>query len=104
MNKIEKQYQTSRNLNTRISIHEKYSTNPQPFGDWILSHYELRPGMRILELGCGTGSMWKEKLHLLQGSELTLTDFSAGMLETAKKNVSAENVTFAQVEKQFKRT
>ena len=39
MNNIERQYQTAANLNTRISIHEKYSTNPQPFGNWILSHY-----------------------------------------------------------------
>lgn len=98
MNNIKKQYQTSQNLNTRISIHDKYSTNKQPFGNWILSHYEIRPGMKILELGCGTGSMWKENLHLLHGSKLTLTDFSLGMLESAKKTVNAENVTFAQVD------
>ncbi len=88
MNNIEKQYQTARNLNTRISIHEKYSTNHQPFGDWIMSHYEIKPCCRILELGCGTGEMWKGKLPLLDGgSHLTLTDFSAGMLEAAKQNI-----------------
>lgn len=98
MNNIEKQYHTSQNLNTRISIHDKYSTNKQPFGDWILSQYEIQPGMKILELGCGTGSMWKENLHLLQGAELILTDFSEGMLETAKKTVNAGNISFAQVD------
>ena len=98
MNNIEKQYKTAQNLNTRISIHDKYSTNKQPFGDWILSHYEIRPGMKILELGCGTGSMWKGKLYLLQGTQLILTDFSEGMLETAKQSVTAENVTFQQVD------
>ena len=90
MNIIEKQYQTAKNLNTRISIHDKYSTNHQPFGDWIMSHYEIKPGCRILELGCGTGDMWKGKLSLLDGdSHLTLTDFSTGMLETAKKNIES---------------
>lgn len=99
MNNIEKQYQTSQNLNTRISIHDKYSTNKQPFGNWIVSHYEIAPGSKILELGCGTGSMWKDNLHLLSGdTTLTLTDFSEGMLETAKQNVRAENVTFRQVD------
>lgn len=99
MNNIEKQYQTAQNLNTRISIHDKYSTNKQPFGSWIVSHYEIAPGSKILELGCGTGSMWKENLHLLSGgTELTLTDFSEGMLEAAKQNVRAETVAFRQVD------
>lgn len=87
MNKIEKQYQTAENLNTRISIHEKYSINQQPFADWIMSHYEIEPNYRILELGCGTAGMWKGKLSsIAEGVHLTLTDFSVGMLETAKKN------------------
>ncbi len=99
MNNIEKQYQTAQNLNTRISIHDKYSTNKQPFGNWIVSHYEIAPGSKILELGCGTGSMWKDNLHLLSGgAELTLTDFSEGMLESAKQNVWAENVAFRLVD------
>lgn len=99
MNQIENQYKTAQNLNTRISIHDKYSTNKQPFGDWIVSHYDIAPGAKVLELGCGTGSMWVKNLHLLQeGAELTLTDFSEGMLETAKQNISCEAVTFRQVD------
>lgn len=98
MNYLERQYKTPRNLNTRISIHEKYSTNQQPFGDWIVSHYDLRPGMKILELGCGTGDMWKNRLPLPESTELLLTDFSAGMLEAAKQNIQAENVAFRQVD------
>lgn len=88
MNIIEKQYKTSENLNTRISIHEKYSINKQPFGAWIMSHYEIGPEFRILELGCGTGSMWTGRLDLLRpDAHLILSDFSAGMLETARKNI-----------------
>ena len=99
MNRVEIQYKTSNNLNTRISIHEKYSTNKQPFGDWIVSHYAIHPGDRILELGCGTGSMWKNNLHLLkENTELILTDFSAGILETAKRNVVSAHVSFHQVD------
>lgn len=99
MNNIEKQYQTAQNLNTRISIHDKYSTNKQPFADWIMSHYVIAPGAKVLELGCGTGSMWKNNLHLLTGgAQLTLTDFSEGMLEAAKRNVISGRVTFQQVD------
>ena len=100
MNRIEKQYQTAEKLNTRISIHEKYSVNKQSFGDWIVSYYEIKPGFRILELGCGTGDMWKGKLHLLEnGSQLTLTDFSEGMLEAARHTISGcKNVDFRVVD------
>ena len=99
MNSIQKQYKTAEHLNTRISIHDKYSTNQQPFADWIVSHYEITPGAKVLELGCGTGSMWKNNLHLLSGgSRLTLTDFSAGMLETAKSNLHCRSIDFQVVD------
>ena len=98
MNNIERQYQTAKNLNTRMSIHEKYSTNRQPFGDWLVSHYQFQPGCRILELGCGTGDLWKGKLDLLEGGcHLTLTDFSAGMLESARKNLPGSDLVDFQV-------
>lgn len=100
MDNIRRQYQTSAHLNTRISIHDKYSTNKEPFGDWIVSHYQILPGMKILELGCGTGSMWKDHLDLLSGgTRLTLTDFSPGMLETAKATLSkAKAITYQVVD------
>jgi len=99
MSNIEKQYKTSKHLNTRISIHDKYSTNPQSFGDWIVSHYQIPGGAKVLELGCGTGSMWINNLHLLRDSaQLILTDFSTGMLETARGNVVSDSVSFQQVD------
>jgi len=79
------QYANADRLATRISIHERYSRNQQPFGEWIVSHYDLRPGERVLELGCGTGSMWKG-VSLPEGCCVILTDFSAGMLDTAREN------------------
>ena len=97
---IEAQYKTSKNLSTRISIHEKYSTNKQPFGSWIAEHYEICPGFQILELGCGTGDMWKDKLELLpKDSHLILSDFSSGMLEKARENVGIHSqVTYRVVD------
>ena len=50
---VKKQYSSTENLNTRISIHEKYSTNKQGFGNWIFEHYDLGEDSNILELGCG---------------------------------------------------
>ena len=62
---VQKQYENAANLNTRISIHEKYSVNKQGFGNWIVSNYQIINGMRILELGCGTGDMWRNGMGIL---------------------------------------
>lgn len=95
---VKEQYKTAVNLNMRISIHAKYSVNKQGFGNWIYEQYRLRENDRILELGCGNGSMWTG--HAIpDGAELILTDFSEGMLDSAKANVSGrENLSFRQVD------
>ena len=91
---VANQYTTSDRLNTRISIHEKYSRNKHPFGEWIVSHYALQPGERVLELGCGTGSMW-QNITLPPDCHVTLTDLYPGMLDTAKGNTQHLGATYA---------
>lgn len=97
---VNAQYATAANLNRRIGIHEKYSRNKQGFGPWVVAQYALEPGMAVLELGCGTGSMWRGAA-LPEGCRLTLTDFSEGMIEAARENTAhLSGVTFRQVDAQ----
>lgn len=87
---VKNQYSSSSNLNTRISIHDKYSTNKMGFSNWIYSNYEIPEGSRILELGCGTGSMWIGKdEEVKKCGKLILSDSSEGMIETAKEKLSS---------------
>ena len=88
------QYATSAKLETRISIHEKYSRNKQPFGEWIVSHYQLLPCEQVLELGCGTGSMW-QGVQLPEACHVTLTDLSSGMLDAARANTTHLNADYS---------
>lgn len=86
---VKKQYENASNLNTRISIHDKYSTNKMGFGNWIFSNYRIEDGMSVLELGCGTGDMWIDKEHEIKlCSKLVLSDFSEGMVDVAKNNLN----------------
>lgn len=83
---VQEQYKTANNLNTRISLHAKYSTNKLGFNNWLFSHYDLVPDIEVLELGCGTGDIWKAHLPLLDKRiRLLLTDFSEGMVSTVKE-------------------
>lgn len=85
---VRSQYATSANLNTRISIHEKYSVNKNGFANWIFSHYKIPSGASVLELGCGTGNMWQNRGEFIENcSQLVLSDFSEGMIQTAQENL-----------------
>ncbi|NFE79346.1 methyltransferase domain-containing protein [Clostridium sporogenes] len=75
-----------------------------------LSNLDLKqPNIKILELGCGDASLWNKNFnHIPSNWEITLTDFSDGMLKDAKKNlgekrsrfnfkiVNAENIPFEE--------
>lgn len=97
---VKEQYQKPDNLNTRISIHDKYSTNKMGLPNWYFSIYEINDGMKVLELGCGTGSMWLEHKDIMtRCSQIILSDLSAGMVETAKENVGVvQNVTYEVID------
>ena len=86
---VKKQYQSSKNLSTRISIHDKYSTNKMGYGNWIFSNYEVADGYSILELGCGSGDMWVLRDEMVKKcSKIILSDLSEGMIDTAKEKLS----------------
>lgn len=83
-----KKYTQSDHLQKKIFLHEQYSENEQGFGEWIYSHYDIEPSSKSLELRCETSEMWVNKLNLLDHlGHLILSDFSTGMLETARKNI-----------------
>lgn len=63
---VKQQYAAANNLDTRISFHDTYSTNKLGFGNWIFSNYRIDNGAKVLELGCGTGDMWKNRESLIR--------------------------------------
>ena len=93
---VKEQYKTSKGLNTRISLHEKYSTNKQGYGNWLVSNYDIFAGMKVLELGCGTGSLWMGRDDILdEFGSLVLTDLSEGMIKTARENIgNRDNIAY----------
>lgn len=89
---VKEQYTTSKGLNIRLAFHDMYSTNIQGYGNWLVSNYTILEGMKVLELGCGTGSLWMGRDEIIARCEkFIFTDLSQGMIETAKKNLWERN-------------
>lgn len=99
---VEQQYATSGNLESRISLHEKYSTNKFGWFNWLFSNYDIKPGDRILELGCGNGKLWAEHYDdLPENINLVLSDISENMVDAAKQLVGDKsNITYMVIDVQ----
>jgi SAM-dependent methyltransferase len=85
---VRKQYKDDANLNERIRLHALYSTNPAPLTRWVFEQFTFLSQAVILELGCGPGTLWVNNSgQISPGWDITLTDFSEGMLEAARTNL-----------------
>ncbi|MBN1814265.1 MAG: class I SAM-dependent methyltransferase [Anaerolineae bacterium] len=82
------QYKDASNLDARIQLHRRFSTNKYGWMHWVFDQIDLPPVSRILDLGCGPADLWAENLDRIPaGWEITLTDFSPGMVEQAQENL-----------------
>jgi SAM-dependent methyltransferase len=92
---LTEQYRDAVNLKTRINLHKKFSTNTCGWFPWVFDHIKLPPSCKILELGCGPGDLWFENIERLpSGWQLTLSDFSPGMLEKSWHNLQNQPRAF----------
>lgn len=96
------QYKDTSNLDARIAIHRRFSTNPYGWNRWVFDSLEKLPAQaRILELGCGPAYLWVENAQRIpMGWDITLSDFSEGMLDAAWRNlvVTGRNFKFEQID------
>lgn len=85
-NSLKQQYQNAANISARIRLHREYSVNRKGWFPWMMEQYDLKPGMRILELGCGNGALWTEnRKKLPENFSVVLSDKSEGMLRDARE-------------------
>ncbi len=81
--------ETTSDLISRINIHDKFGS--RNIDEWMLETLELREGMRILDVACGSGKQCSSFYTTLGGKcEITGGDISDELLEKAKQ-LSAEN-------------
>ncbi|HCI80868.1 MAG TPA: hypothetical protein DHW02_14395 [Ktedonobacter sp.] len=87
---LTEQYKDASNLMARIALHERFSTNPYDWHRWVFERFHIPSQARILELGCGPGKLWLNNAERIpEGWQITLTDFSPGMLQENQRNLQA---------------
>lgn len=97
---IIEQYKNAKNLNDRILLHEKYSTNKQGWFNWLFNQIDFSRVNRLLELGCGNGKLWQEHRIDLRNREIFLSDISEGMVEEVRNKLGSDfNCIVADAEK-----
>ena len=79
--------------------HSKITDQQVNMREALIEHARLEPGMRVLELACGTGDPALEIARRVgPGGHVTATDLSAGMLDACRSNAVAAglgNMDFA---------
>jgi ubiquinone/menaquinone biosynthesis C-methylase UbiE len=100
----QEQYKDSSNLEARIEIHKRFSTNPYGWHNWVFDQLlQLPANANILELGCGNAVLWKESAtRIPTGWTITLSDLSDGMLDSAWRNlvVTGRSFKFEKIDAQ----
>jgi SAM-dependent methyltransferase len=98
------QYVNAANLNARIQLHARFSTNRYGWFHWLFDQLRLPARCDVLELGCGPGDLWLQNMpRVPPGWRITLSDLPPGMLEQAATNLRDQPhpFTFALIDAQW---
>ena len=89
------QYGDAANLNARIALHERFSTNRSDLQRWLFDQIALPDSALVLELGRGPGTLWIKNLDRLPpGWAVLLTDASPGMVRQAAGGLAGDRRPF----------
>lgn len=92
---LRERYKDASDFSACLQIIKPLLTSQIDYHRWIFSKVRKAPRCRVLELGCGPGDLWRENAGLIPADwEITLSDFSAGMLKDTEKNLSTVNHRF----------
>jgi ubiquinone/menaquinone biosynthesis C-methylase UbiE len=89
------QYASSNKYEARIYLSRQFKTNPKSKYEWIFEYFSKTDNLNVLELGCGTGLFWlANRNNIVKSWSIILSDYSEGMLTTARNNLSRLNYNF----------
>lgn len=98
---LNSQYKDATNLNARIDLHRLFSVNKYGWHRWVFDRFQIGENGRVLELGCGPGSLWlSNRQRIPENWQITLSDFSSGMLQEARQKLGEARFAYQIVDAQ----
>ncbi len=94
---LKEQYASSKNLEARMSIYQ-YDIDPKPLSKWLTEQITPENNVKIIELGCGNGNLWKDLKDSFHNCDILLSDLSEGMLERAKENFGENSFNYEKID------
>lgn len=92
--RVKEQYKNSNNLSARLNLHS-FNTNKLDWQVWFFEKMDIPENSKILELGCGNGVLWQmNKQAVKENWDITLSDYSEGMIQDSKKNINIEKIKY----------
>lgn len=92
---LKNQYQNATNISSRIRLHRLYSKNKEGWFPWIFKQFDLKDNLKVLEVGCGNGTLWSENINKIPSRiTINVSDISEGMLRDARRNIGQEDKRF----------
>jgi len=93
------EYWNGRPSDVWVKEAERFDSILAPFGRGLLTAAALRPGQRVLDVGCGNGAVSLEAARIVGGDgHVTGLDLSAPMLKVAKRRAEEQQVEVAFVQ------
>ena len=84
------QYSNENRLKARMQLY-RFALNKESWRSWLFRKLDFHETTKILEIGCGNGVLWEENIKKIpQNVHITLTDLSAGMVNTCREKFGGD--------------
>lgn len=88
-NHLQLQFESVEGLQKRVQFHHMHTHFKDNFHQWMFQHYHFPAHAKVLEIGCGDGTIWDcNRERIPSDSTIILSDVSLNMLKESKQKLS----------------
>lgn len=82
---LQLQFETTDGLKTRVFFHHHHTHFNNNFHEWMFEQYDFHPGDKVLEIGCGDGTIWQCNAdNIPKDIEIIVSDISQKMIDECR--------------------